>query len=313
VLDWSDTFDYTGPPDPRYWSYESGYLRNNEHQYYTEDPENVRVENSRLKITALRTNKYPRGYSSASIHTRGKREFHYGRWVLRAKIEPRQGSWPAWWSLGVKNAWPRYGEIDMMEYYGNTLLANFAWEANGIQWDTARVPVSSLGPGWGDGFHVWEMIWNRDSIHLSMDGMLLNQIDIDDAGDGDYNPFRDHNHYMLINQAIGGTNGGDPANQAFPIVYEVDYVKYYVWDPNATQVSHVKAPGPKLTFSRRSDCVILRFKGSQSEPVTVFDWNGKQIARLKGGKEILWDASGLERGIYFILPESGGPQKYLLM
>jgi len=34
-LVWSDEFDGSGLPDSRNWSYEEGYVRNNELQYYT--------------------------------------------------------------------------------------------------------------------------------------------------------------------------------------------------------------------------------------------------------------------------------------
>jgi beta-glucanase (GH16 family) len=40
------------------------------------------------------------------------------------------------------------------------------------------------------------------------------------------NPFNQH-HYMLLNLAIGGTQGGDPANTKFPNRFEVDYVRVY--------------------------------------------------------------------------------------
>jgi hypothetical protein len=32
---------------------------------------------------------------------------------------------------------------------------------------------------------------------------------------------------MLLNVAIGGTNGGDPSNTVFPNRFEVDYVRVY--------------------------------------------------------------------------------------
>src|SRR4051812_21920826 len=34
-LVWSDEFDKPGLPDPAKWNYETGFLRNNEAQYYT--------------------------------------------------------------------------------------------------------------------------------------------------------------------------------------------------------------------------------------------------------------------------------------
>jgi hypothetical protein len=33
--------------------------------------------------------------------------------------------------------------------------------------------------------------------------------------------------YIILNQAIGGQNGGDPAQTRFPIRFEVDWVRVY--------------------------------------------------------------------------------------
>src|SRR5205823_2768420 len=52
-LVWSDEFDKPGLPDPAKWSCETGFIRNNEEQYYTRDRlENARVENGMLVIEA---------------------------------------------------------------------------------------------------------------------------------------------------------------------------------------------------------------------------------------------------------------------
>jgi beta-glucanase (GH16 family) len=40
------------------------------------------------------------------------------------------------------------------------------------------------------------------------------------------NPFHQP-HYIMLNLAIGGTNGGDPSATAFPGRFEVDYVRVY--------------------------------------------------------------------------------------
>jgi hypothetical protein len=34
-------------------------------------------------------------------------------------------------------------------------------------------------------------------------------------------------HYLLLNLAIGGTQGGDPSKTTFPMRFEVDYVRVY--------------------------------------------------------------------------------------
>src|SRR5258708_38770134 len=52
-LVWSDEFEKPGLPDPAKWNYETGFIRNNEAQYYTrERKENARVENGVLIIEA---------------------------------------------------------------------------------------------------------------------------------------------------------------------------------------------------------------------------------------------------------------------
>jgi beta-glucanase (GH16 family) len=40
------------------------------------------------------------------------------------------------------------------------------------------------------------------------------------------NPLRQP-HYMLVNLAVGGTQGGDPAPTTFPAKYEIDYIRVY--------------------------------------------------------------------------------------
>jgi beta-glucanase (GH16 family) len=51
-LVWADEFDRDGRPDPANWTYESGFVRNQELQWY--QPENARVENGLLIIEARR-------------------------------------------------------------------------------------------------------------------------------------------------------------------------------------------------------------------------------------------------------------------
>jgi hypothetical protein len=40
------------------------------------------------------------------------------------------------------------------------------------------------------------------------------------------NPFRQP-HYILLNLAVGGINGGPDALEAYPMRYEIDYVRVY--------------------------------------------------------------------------------------
>ena len=247
-LVWADEFEVAGKPDPTKWIYENGFVRNNELQWYQSD--NAFVEDGVLVIEGRRdtfpnpnydpssedwrTNREHITYTSSSIQTRGLYAFRYGRLEVRAKIRTEEGLWPAIWTLGEGHEWPIGGEIDIMEYYGGNILANAAWaSANRWKpiWDGSRTPVASFDdPIWDQQFHIWRMDWTFDSIHIYVDDLLLNTIDvsktINQRGDIS-NPFRDTEQFILLNLAIGGNNGGDPSDTAFPSRYEVDYVRVY--------------------------------------------------------------------------------------
>jgi beta-glucanase (GH16 family) len=226
-LVWADEFD--GPTiNTSNWDYEIGYKRNNEQQYYTNRSQNARIENGQLLVEARRESYNGYAYTSASLHTSGKRQFTYGRFELRAQIPTAAGSWPAWWTLGINNPWPRNGEIDIMEFYRGMILANVAYQNSGgnIVWDSFTKQISTYPSGWANQYHTWVMEWETNEIRLYVDGTLLNSFNVNSATVGSYNPFRQP-HYMLVNLAIGGNNGGNPSGTAFPLQYRVDYVRVY--------------------------------------------------------------------------------------
>ena len=120
-----------------------------------------------------------------------------------------------------------------MEYYRGLLLANVAWGgAKRFEaiWADSRKPIASFAaPGWRDDFHVWRMDWDERAIVLSVDGQQLNEVGltrtVNQDGSGT-NPFH-RPQYLLVNLAIGGTQGGDPSKTSFPAKFEVDYVRVY--------------------------------------------------------------------------------------
>jgi len=245
-LIWSDEFNQDGKPDPANWVYEKGFVRNEELQWYQED--NANCENGYLIIEGRREqvknpNYNPDGrswrssreyaeYTSSSIKTQGLHDWKYGRFVMRAKIDTRPGLWPAFWTLGSAREWPGCGEIDIMEFYRGMLLANACWASDQrwvAVWDDVKIPITEFGPGWSDQFHVWHMDWTQESIKLYVDNKLLNTIELDktiNQTEDKANPFHEP-HYMLLNLAIGGMNGGDPSETEFPSRYEIDYVRVY--------------------------------------------------------------------------------------
>lgn len=266
-LVWSQEFDTPGPPDPAIWSPEIGFSRNQELQWY--QPDNASIADGVLVIEARRERvKNPQHdpgskqwksarefaeYTSCSLTTRGKHQWLYGVFEMRARIDTRPGLWPAWWTLGDQRPWPGCGEIDIMEYYEGVVLANACWKKGkdrwSQHWDATRTALDVLeasdddhadsGP-WSSRFHIWRMEWTHDRIDLFVDGRLLNSVDLSRTFNPDgSNPFREP-HHMLVNLAIGGNNGGDPTPTEFPARYEIDYIRVFqpIAQPNAHRDAH---------------------------------------------------------------------------
>lgn len=105
-LVWNDEFSINGRPDPSNWSFEEGFVRNHEWQWYQSD--NAIVHDGSLIITAREERRpnptYKEGSkkwgeqrkqiecTSACVISKEKREFLYGRFLIRARIPAARGS-----------------------------------------------------------------------------------------------------------------------------------------------------------------------------------------------------------------------------
>jgi len=127
-----------------------------------------------------------------------------------------------------------------MEYYQIKgvphILANAAWGSErrwSAVWNTQTVPFTDFtdkDPEWADKFHIWRMDWDEEAIRIYLDDELINETLLENTINGSLgnhaNPFKQP-HYVLLNLAIGGDNGGEPDLSAFPMKYEIDYVRVY--------------------------------------------------------------------------------------
>lgn len=254
TLVWSDEFNRNGTPDSTIWNFEEGFVRNEEAQWY-QSP-NAYQQDGCLIIEARREHRrnpmYDANsrqwrkqrqfidYTSACLTTLGKKSFLYGRLEVCAKIPTAGGAWPAIWTLGSEMEWPSCGEIDVMEYYridGKPhILANAAWgndKPYDAVWNSQKIPFSHFtesSKDWENRFHIWRMDWDEDHILIYLDDELLNDIPLNTTNNGTIghgdNPFRKP-HYILLNLALGGLNGGQIDDTAFPMRYEIDYVRIY--------------------------------------------------------------------------------------
>lgn len=264
-LVFEDGFDTAGRPDPAKWGYELGFVRNKERQWYR--PENARCEGGLLVIEATRervpnpqfkagsddwrTNREFADYASASLTTKGKWSYRYGRVRMRARIDVGPGLWPAFWSVGSARPWPANGEIDIMENYGGLMLANAAWGSatpGKAKWKDSKTPLDTIAKeggfadvnAWSKAFHTWQFDWTPERMEFRLDGRLLNTVDltktVNETPDH-ANPFHEPQAF-IVNLAIGGTSGGDPSKTDFPARFEVDWIRVWQREADATHDGH---------------------------------------------------------------------------
>ena len=236
-LVWSDEFNYSGLPDPKKWSYETGSIRNKELQYYTSGrKENARVEDGNLIIEArldsLDVNGKKVPVSSACINTAGIAEWKYGKIEVRAKIPSSLGTWPAIWMLGTdrqKLGWPKTGEIDIMENVGfdpENIHTNIHTEAYNHVKKTNKGKITPVNQPYAD-FHIYSINWTKDKIDFMIDKNLVFTFSNEGTGSATW-PY-DKPFYLILNLAFGGSWGGQKGVdlKTLPQKFYIDYVRVY--------------------------------------------------------------------------------------
>jgi len=241
-LVWSDEFD--GPagqsPDAASWTYDVGGSGwgNNQLEFDTARPENVSLDgNGHLAIVARQEQYQGNDYTSARIKTQGLGEWTYGRFEASIQLPVGQGIWPAFWLLGADISsvgWPSCGEVDIMEYRGQTpLMVQGSLHGPGYSggraiWSQKYLP----GPaGYDDGFHVFAVDWDPGVIRWEVDGTVYLTVDRTRLPAGSTWAF-DHPFFVILNVAVGGGFVGSPdGTTVFPQTMLVDYVRVYQRGP----------------------------------------------------------------------------------
>jgi len=239
-LVWADEFNLDGLPDAAKWDFDTSRNQagwyNNELQYYSRNRlENSRVTGGRLIIAALKeklTSAADYGgqsYTSARMLTRGKADWTYGFFEIRAKLPCGLGTWPAIWMLGSKGTeWPLLGEIDIMEHVGKKkgeILGTIHTAAYNHTINTQK-GATTMVPDACDAFHNYQLKWDADQIVVGVDNKYYFQFINPKDGDVRKWPFNSP-QYLLLNIAIGGDLGGPVDDAIFPVQMEIDYVRIY--------------------------------------------------------------------------------------
>lgn len=234
ALVWSDEFD--GPEiDKSVWFFETGYLRNNELQYYTRDAKNAFIRDGNLVLKAIKEASGPHKYTSASMlthHSANRKSWLYGRFEIRAKLPFGQAIFPAFWMCGTNDSWPTNGEIDIFELYGgknkdHIIKAGAWWKENGV--NTSWTNRSFALPNkerFADKYHTISCEWDETQVRFYVDGLQYATMRIETEGmrRGYQQP-----HYVWLDLAIlpNEYDFGDAAENTYPQEFVVDYVRVY--------------------------------------------------------------------------------------
>jgi len=249
-LAWSEEFHQGvgAKPDPTIWGYETGAggWGNGELETYVNDPEHAQIvaapgatDGQALQILSTNTH----GYESVRMITAGKKTFQYGFFEARIKLPYGQGIWPAYWMLGANISqvgWPTSGEVDIMENIGKK-----SWEGHNLSSLHSAAPDDPhphanftknapfdlpRGAAFHDDYHLFQMLWAKDSFSFYVDGALYETQTPAEYGKNPW-PFNAP-CFLILNTAIGGNWPGKPdATTVFPQRMLVDYIRVYQGAP----------------------------------------------------------------------------------
>ena len=217
------------------------------------------------------------GYESARLLTAGKKTFQYGFVEARIRLPYGQGIWPAFWMLGAnidQVGWPACGEVDIMENIGkpswaghnlSSLHSAAPGDAHPHANFTKNAPYDlSGGAAFHDGYHLFQMLWAKDSISFYIDGALYETRTPAEYGTNPW-PFNAP-CFLILNTAVGGDWPGKPdATTVFPQRMLVDYIRVYQGTPalpaapkGVTAQARRGPPNPALVAGRHQCHVVPR-------------------------------------------------------
>lgn len=237
ILLFEDKFEYINTNN---WGFELGRVRNSELQYYTNNGNNVSItEDNELCITAKRENYVNAEWTSASLTSKGKKEYKYGRFEAKIKFPQIAGAFPAFWTLGIGYDPQYHADGSWMTNTGerwaycgeNDIVEHFTGESNRVTCGAFYYPTNtpgntSVGRVYKNidlnEYHVYACEWTETLMTYYIDDVQWGQFTITDAM---AHSFREK-HFILLNLAVGAS-GGTPADSTAEMKMYVDWVRVY--------------------------------------------------------------------------------------
>jgi len=176
-------------------------------------------------------------WTSGKFTSYGKKHFGYGYFEARLKMPSGGGTWPAFWALGSNiNSvpWPDCGELDIVEYAGNSPFINTAAthyrNPSGVH--DYKMGALNSSTVLSAGYHNYGMLWLPNEVTYYINDRQVAVINKSDTG-LTYWPFGPNaagtnpKMYIIFNLAMGGSYGGGIANGLNKAQFSIDYFRYY--------------------------------------------------------------------------------------
>lgn len=231
---WGDEFNTPGLPDDTKWDYEIGKVRNDELQYYTyKRSENARIQDTVLIIEARKEAFQGASYTSASLISKYKGDWQYGKFEIRAKVPTGKGTWPAIWMMPTNSeygGWPKSGEIDIMEYVGmnpaNLYFTAHFGSDSGTGHKSSGNSTTAISLPYNK-FITFSLVWTPDKLEWFADGVKYHTY-AKTSDDPKVWPFNKM-FYFILNLAYGGSWGAQQGidDTKLPHKFYIDYVRVY--------------------------------------------------------------------------------------
>lgn len=265
---------------------------NSELQEYTNSDDNIFVRDGSLVLKAVKTvdesgNDY---YTSGKVQTQNKKDFMYGKVVVRAKVPKGQGLWPAIWMMPTDESfygqWPKCGEIDIMEVLGSDTGVAYGTVHYGAPHAEQQGTYVIDNDGYSNEFHVFSVEWEPGEMRWYVDDNLyLTVNDWFTAESGQEEkaypaPFN-QTFFVQLNLAVGGTWPGNPDSTTDfeNAEFEIDYVRVYQKDEYDINVKK-----PEKAFREPLEDGNLIYNGDFSDNEALDDEDNWYFLLFEGGE-----------------------------
>lgn len=233
-LVFSDEFNQKNgsQPDSTKWSRHNRYS-GTWSRWISDSKKVVYVKNGALVCRAIPNHTEPGDTArmlTGAINTRGKFEFQYGKVEVRMKTNKKQGNFPAAW-LAKNNHFDQYGEIDIVESFGDKVSATHAIHSqltftnakHGQKNTFKSIEVDATK------WHVYGVIWTENDVRWEIDGRTVAYFEkskdktLLENGQWTF----DYPFFLILNQSVGNGEYGSYGNIRQTYETFFDWIRVY--------------------------------------------------------------------------------------